>query len=401
MTKLYVAPGNPGTAAVGENVALRPEAVDDLLSWASRQAIDLTVVGPEAPLVDGVVDRFRAAGLRIAGPTKDAARLEGSKAFSKQFLKDHRIPTADFEVYQDSESAEEALRDGRFAFPVVVKADGLAAGKGVLICQDLEDAVDSVRRIMVERWFGDAGTQVVIEEFLVGEEASFMVFADGRCALPMVPSQDHKAVFDGDRGPNTGGMGAYSSEGILTAEQERYVLARIIQPTLDGMAGLGTPFSGILYAGLMLTAAGPKVLEFNVRFGDPETQVVLPRLKSDLVEILAGVADGDLSGIRPEWLPGAAVCVVMAAPGYPGKYPSGEKIGGIEAAESVPGVVVFHAGTRQADGALVTAGGRVLGVTATGNDLRSAIKTAYQGVERIESSGLQYRRDIGAKGLSR
>lgn len=401
LTALYTAPGNPGTGQIGTNVPLRLDALDDVVAWARAEGIDLTVVGPEAPLVQGIVDRFQAAGLPVAGPTGEAARLEGSKAFAKQFLKQHRIPTADFELYRDPEAAEEALRDGRFAFPAVVKADGLAAGKGVIICHDLEDAVDAVRRIMVERWFGDAGSEVVIEEFLTGEEASFMVFSDGARAVPMVPSQDHKAVFEGDQGPNTGGMGAYSTDGILTAEQQRFVLDRIIQPTIDGMAESGSPFQGILYAGLMLTGAGPKVLEFNVRFGDPETQAVLPRLRSDLLEVLTGVAHGDLSGVQLNWDPGACVCVVVAAHGYPGKYPVGQEITGIEQAEADGQTFVFHAGTRIENGKMVTAGGRVLGLTARGPDLQSAISTAYRGVAKVRFQDMYFRRDIGAKGLRR
>ncbi len=399
LSALYIAPGNPGTARLGTNVALSLEDPAGIVAFAKRQAIDLTVVGPEAPLVAGVVDCFQEAGLRIAGPTRAAARLEGSKAFTKRFLRDHHIPTADFEIYDDPEAAEEDLRDGRFAFPAVVKADGLAAGKGVMICQDLEDAVDAVRRIMIERWFGEAGSQVVVEEFLHGEEASFMVFSDGVRAVPMVASQDHKAAHEGDQGPNTGGMGAYSVDTILSPEQQRRVMDRIIQPTIDGMAEAGTPFRGVLYAGLMLTASGPKVLEYNVRFGDPETQAVLPRLRSDLLEVLAAAADGDLSGVRLEWSPEAAVCVVLASRGYPGKYPVGQEISGIEMAEEDPRTTVFHAGTRLEDGKLVVAGGRVLGVTATGANLEAAIMNVYESINRIHFRDMYYRRDIAAKGL--
>ncbi|GAB4220339.1 MAG: phosphoribosylamine--glycine ligase [Acidobacteriota bacterium] len=399
LTALYTVPGNPGTARLGTNVDLSLGDLDGLVAFAREHAIDLTVVGPEAPLVAGIVDRFQQAGLRIAGPTQAAARLEASKAFTKQFLQQHGIPTADFEVFDDPEVAEEALRDGRFAFPAVVKADGLAAGKGVMICQDLEDAVDAVRRIMIERWFGDAGSRVVVEEFLRGEEASFMVFTDGVRVVPMVASQDHKAVYEGDQGPNTGGMGAYSVDSILTPQQQQWILDRIIRPTVDGMAEAGTPFRGVLYAGLMLTPSGPKVLEYNVRFGDPEAQAVLPRLRSDLLEVLSAVADGDLSGIHLDWSPEAAVCVVIASRGYPGKYPVGQEISGITMAEEDPRTTVFHAGTRLENGKLVVAGGRVLGVTATGPDLEAAIMNVYESVNRIHFPDMYYRRDIAAKGL--
>jgi phosphoribosylamine--glycine ligase len=401
LTALYTAPGNPGTARLGTNVGLSPGDLDGLVAFAREHAIDLTVVGPEAPLVAGIVDRFQQAGLRIAGPTQAAARLEASKAFTKQFLKEHGIPTADFEVFEDPELAEEALRDGRFAFPAVVKADGLAAGKGVMICQDLEDAVDAVRRIMIERWFGDAGSRVVVEEFLRGEEASFMVFTDGVRVVPMVASQDHKAAYEGDQGPNTGGMGAYSVDSILTPEQQQWVLDRIIRPTVDGMAQAGTPFRGVLYAGLMLTSSGPKVLEYNVRFGDPETQAVLPRLRSDLLEVLSAVADGDLSRVHLDWSPEAAVCVVIASRGYPGKYPVGQEITGIKMAAEDPRTTVFHAGTREENGKLVVAGGRVLGVTATGPDLEAAIMNVYESINRIHFPDMYYRRDIATRGLKR
>lgn len=397
--EIFCAPGNPGTEQLGRNVALNPSDLDAVVSWVRDEGIDLTVVGPEAPLVAGVADRLREVGARVAGPSRAAAQLEGSKVFAKRFLAEVGVPTAAFDVYADPGEAEEAVRSGRFGYPVVVKADGLAAGKGVLICRTEAEALEAVGQVMRERRFGSAGDRVVVEEFLEGEEASFMVFTDGRRILPMVPSQDHKPVFDGDRGPNTGGMGAYSTDQLLDPGLRERILREIVEPTILGMAERGTPFQGILYAGLMLTAEGPKVLEFNVRFGDPEAQAVLPRLDSDLGAILAAVAEGNLAGVEPRWKPGAAVCVVLASRGYPGAYDTGHRIEGVEAAEADPQTVVFHAGTRRQNGRLVTAGGRVLGVTAWDEDLPSAIRRAYSGVEKIRFEGVHFRRDIGAKGL--
>ncbi|GAB4240956.1 MAG: phosphoribosylamine--glycine ligase [Acidobacteriota bacterium] len=397
--EIFCAPGNPGTEGLGRNVALNPSDIDAVAAWVNENGIDLTVVGPEAPLVAGVADRLREVGARVAGPSRAAAQLEGSKVFAKRFLAKAGVPTAAFEVYSDPEEAEKAVRSGKFGYPVVIKADGLAAGKGVLICRTEAEALDAVGQVMRERRFGAAGDRVVVEEFLEGEEASFMVFTDGRRILPMVPSQDHKPVFDADQGPNTGGMGAYSMDSLLEPALRERILREIIEPTVLGMADRGTPFQGILYAGLMLTAEGPKVLEYNVRFGDPEAQAVLPRLDSDLGEILAAVAEGNLAGVEPRWKPGAAVCVVLASRGYPGAYQTGREITGIEAAEADPQTVVFHAGTRREDGRLVTAGGRVLGVTSWDGDLPAAIRRAYAGVEKIHFEGAHFRRDIGAKGL--
>ena len=401
LSGLYSAPGNPGTGELGQNVPIPASDLDGLLNFARQEQIDLTIVGPEAPLVDGIVDRFEADGLRVAGPRQGAAQLEGSKVFSKDFMQRHGIPTARYNSYGDAGAAAEALRRGEYEFPVVVKADGLAAGKGVLICQDLDESLDAIRLVMEERKFGTAGEQAVIEEFLVGEEVSFMVFTDGSRVLPMVPSQDHKAIYDGDKGPNTGGMGAYSVDWILTPEIREQVLDQVIGATIDGMAAEGHPFQGVLYAGLMLTAGGPKVLEFNVRFGDPETQVLLPRLESDLLEVFWSIAQGELDLTEVDWVEDATVCVVLAAPGYPGSYQKGIPIQGIEKAEADPHTVVFHAGTALQDDVLVSSGGRVLGVTSTAPTLGEAIQRAYQGAEKIEFSGKYYRRDIGAKGLAK
>ena len=401
VSEVICAPGNAGTAVSGRNVPLNTGNLDEVAAFARSESVDLTVVGPEAPLVAGIVDRFRREGLRIAGPTAAAARLEGSKVFTKQFLQEHQIPTAGFAVFDSAEEAEAQLSAGRFEFPAVIKADGLAAGKGVLICGDLETALDAIRSTMRSRDFGSAGDRILIEEFLTGEETSFMVFTDGENILPMVPSQDHKAIYEGDRGPNTGGMGAYSVDFLLDDQLRSQILAGVIEPTLRGMADRGTPFQGILYAGLMLTADGPKVLEFNVRFGDPETQAVVPRLDSDLFELFWALAEGDISGHEAVWSKEAAVCVVVASKGYPGSYSKGFEISGIPMAEEDSQTVVFHAGTALQDGKIVTNGGRVLGVTSLGSDLESAIIKVYEAVNKIHFEDMYYRHDIAAKGLKK
>ncbi len=401
VSEIICAPGNPGCALLGRNVSVSLGKLDEVVSLARNVSADLTVVGPEAPLVDGIVDRFRGEGLRIAGPTAAAAQLEGSKVFSKQFLQDQNIPTARFAVFESANAAESALKAGQFEFPTVIKADGLAAGKGVLICEGLEPALDAVRSTMRSHDFGSAGDRIVIEEFLTGEETSFMVFTDGEHILPMVPSQDHKAAYEGDRGPNTGGMGAYSVDFLLDDQLRSRIMSTIIEPTLRGMSERGTPFQGILYAGLMLTADGPKVLEFNVRFGDPETQAVVPRLDSDLFELFWALAEGDLSGSEVAWKKDAAVCVVVASKGYPGPYSKGYEISGIPMAEEDSQTIVFHAGTALQNGNIVTGGGRVLGVTSLGPDLESAIIRVYEGVNKIHFQDMYYRRDIAAKGLKR
>ena len=401
LSALYCAPGNPGTARLGRNLPVSASDLDGLLEVARGEQIDVTIIGPEAPLVDGLVDRFQAEGRKIAGPSRQAARLEGSKVFAKDFMQRHGIPTARYRTCGEAGEAARGLERGEYEFPVVVKADGLAAGKGVLICRDLEESLQAVRLVMEKRAFGEAGERVVIEEFLEGEEVSFMVFTDGRRIVPMVPSQDHKAIYDGDQGPNTGGMGAYSVDWLLTPELRQEVLDRIIGPTIEGMAAEGSPFRGVLYAGLMLTDDGPRVLEFNVRFGDPETQVLLPRLESDLLEVFSSIARGELAEGGLEWADDATVCVVLAAPGYPGSYPKGIPIEGIEEAEAESGTVVFHAGTTRRNDILVSSGGRVLGVTSRAADLKRAIDLAYRGVEKIEFEGKYCRRDIGARGLAR
>ena len=401
LSELYCAPGNPGTAELGSNVNVGASDIDGLLEFSQRERIDLTVVGPEAPLVKGIVDCFEQAGLLVAGPSRSAAALEGSKTFAKDFMKRHNIPTADYEVVTELESAKATLESGKFQFPLVVKADGLAAGKGVFICNDLSEGLHALQLIMEERKFGSAGNKLVIEEFLEGEEVSFMVFTDGKRIIPMVPSQDHKAIFDGDRGPNTGGMGAYSVDWILNENMKQQVLSKIIQPTILGMASENNPFRGVLYAGLKLSPDGPKVLEFNVRFGDPETQVLLPRMKGDLVEVFSSIASGDISRCSVEWHSDAVVCVVLASSGYPGEYLKGTPITGLGEAHSDSNVVVFQAGTTESYNQLITNGGRVLGVTARAASLEEAILHAYQAAEKIKFKGKYLRTDIGAKGMAK
>jgi phosphoribosylamine--glycine ligase len=353
---------------------------------AAAQSIhaDLTVIGPEAPLVAGVVDRFRANGLRVVGPRAEAAQLEGSKVFAKEFFQQHHIPTAEYAICETPDHARMAL--GRFGYPVVLKADGLAAGKGVIIAHNPAEAEAALTTLQ---------GRLVIEEFLQGEEVSFIALCDGRNVIPFAPTQDHKAVFDGDQGPNTGGMGAYSDSAILSDAQAQEVLDKVILPTVAA-----TAFTGFLYAGLMMTAAGPKVLEFNVRLGDPETQPLMHRLAGDFLPVLMDAAEGCLGGHALEWRPGPSVCVVLASAGYPSSYEVGKEICGLGDAENT-GATVFQAGTRILHGRLETAGGRVLGVTATGADLRSAIDAAYAGASRVQFEGMHYRRDIGRKGLSR
>lgn len=399
--EIYCSPGNAGIAAAAKTRLLPKLPLQQLLEFAVDQDVDLAVVGPEASLVDGIGDLFRRAGVPLVGPSAEAARLEGSKAFAKDFMARHRIPTAAYRIFDEPSAAARALRSGFFDFPVVLKADGLAAGKGVLICADLEEANAALDRIMIARRFGAAGDRLVIEEFLRGEEASFMVLADGAGnVVPMVPSQDHKQIFEGDRGPNTGGMGAYSMDGLLSATLRQRILDEVILPTVDGMNQEGQPFAGILYAGLMLTADGPQVLEYNVRFGDPEAQVILPRLRSDLATLLLQAARGDLASTQAEWSPEAAVCVVAAAKGYPGSYPKGQELSGLAQADRMENLVVFHAGTSQVDGRFVTSGGRVLGVTALAPSLEEAVRRAYSGLREIQFDGIYYRRDIAHRRLA-
>ena len=399
MEEIYCAPGNAGIAQEAE---CRPADVSNpaqILELANEIKADLTVVGPEAPLVAGVVDEFKRAGRVIVGPTQAAARLEGSKIFSKQFMQRHSIPTARFKVAESFDRAVKALAD--FSSPVVIKADGLAAGKGVVIAHTREEAEKTLDEFMRQRTLGSAGERVILEETLVGEELSFIVLTDGRAILPLVPTQDHKAVFDNDQGPNTGGMGAYSEDSILDESLRDEIIRNIVAPTLAGIAAEGTPYQGFLYCGLMLTAQGPKVLEYNVRMGDPEAQPIVMRLRSDLVELLVASSEERLAVLEPHWSPNPSVCVVLASRGYPGKPEVGKIITGIDAAETRGGVKVFHAGTKFENFQLLSTGGRVLGVTATAEDLPCAIACAYTAVSKIDFSGMHYRHDIGAKALRR
>jgi len=396
--KVFGAPGNPGIAKVGECVNIPAADIKALADFAEREGIDLTVVGPEAPLVAGIVDEFEKRSLRIFGPTKAAAQLEGSKAFAKEMMKRWGVPTADFKVFDNPKEAKAYIKEK--GAPIVVKADGLAAGKGVTVAKTVEEALQAVDRIMVEKVFGEAGNKVVIEDCLVGEEASYLVVTDGERFIPLATSQDHKQVFDGDKGPNTGGMGAYSPAPVLSPEMEKEVQEKIIKPILKGMREEGHPFKGILYAGLMITEEGPKVLEFNVRFGDPEAQVILRRLNTDLVEVFNSVIDGKLIK-ELSWIPETAICVVLASKGYPGKYEKGKEITGIEEAEKLDNVVIFHAGTAVKDGKLVTNGGRVLNVTALGKDISEARENVYRAIEKVHFDGMHFRKDIGLKALKR
>jgi len=397
--KLVCAPGNPGMAGLGECVAADLNDIAGLATLAERRKADLTVVGPEAPLVAGVADEFTRRGLPVVGPTKAAAELEGSKVFAKEFMKRHGIPTAGFTACWDHGDAYSALC--AVEWPVVIKADGLAAGKGVRIAQEPDEATAIIEAFMEKGELGAAGEKVVIEECLEGEELSFIVLTDGKTVLPLAPTQDHKRLRDNDQGPNTGGMGAYSDDAIADAPLRARLMKEIVEPTLRGLEAEGRPYSGFLYFGLMLTAEGPRLLEFNCRMGDPECQPLVARLEDDLAETLANLAAGKLSGSSLQWSANASACVVLASAGYPGKPETGKAITGIEAAEKLEGVTVFHAGTKLADGKLVTAGGRVLGVTARGTDLRDAVDHAYAAVEKIRFEGMQFRRDIAARGLKR
>ena len=397
MEEIYCAPGNPGIAREAECLPVNLASPKEILELARSIQADLTVVGPEVPLVAGVVDEFERGGVAIVGPTKAAAQLEGSKSFSKLFMQRHDIPTARFAVAENFEDAVKALAG--FGFPVVVKANGLAAGKGVVVAQNREEAEKALDNFMRRKSLGDAGEKVVIEECLTGEEMSFIVLTDGRGIMPLAPTQDHKAVFDNDLGPNTGGMGAFSDNSILSDRQRENIVRRIVAPTLAGMAAEGTPYRGFLYCGLMVTEDSPKVLEYNVRLGDPETQPIMMRLRLDLVDLLLSLRDGQLSAQEVHWSPNPAVCVVLCSKGYPGTPETGQMITGIPEAESLGGVKVFFAATKVQDRQLVTSGGRVLGVTALAEDLPSAIERAYTAVDKIHFEGMHFRRDIGAKGL--
>ncbi|MDD6698862.1 MAG: phosphoribosylamine--glycine ligase [Selenomonas sp.] len=400
-TKLYAIPGNPGMAAVAECVSgISIEDNEAVVAFAEEHAIDLVVIGPEVPLTNGIVDAFEAAGILAFGPRKAAAELEGSKAFSKGLMKKYGIPTAKYEVFTDAEAAKDYVRQE--GAPIVIKADGLAAGKGVIVAETCDEALAAVADIMEDQEFGAAGNRVVIEEFMEGEEASLLCFTDGETIVPMISSQDHKRAYDGDKGPNTGGMGTYAPAPVMTPAMIEATKEKILKPVIAAMKQEGRTYQGCLYAGLMITKDGPKVVEFNARFGDPETQVVLPLLKSDLVDIMVACAkgDGSLKDLDIAWSDGAAVCVVLASGGYPKSYRKGYEITGLDEAEKL-GCHVFHAGTAERDGSVVTAGGRVLGVVAEAADVRAAVDKAYQGVNVIDFKDKMFRHDIAHRALER
>jgi phosphoribosylamine--glycine ligase len=397
LKKLYIAPGNPGTARWGENVALKTEDTAEIVKFATENKVELVMVGPEAPLADGVVEALGAAGIKAFGPSKAAAQLEADKSFSKQIMRSSAVSTAEGRTFTRFEDAKAYIASRDEA--VVVKAAGLAKGKGVIVCNEPSDGILAAEKIMVDRIFGSAGDRIVVEDKLIGEEASILAFVDGRSIYVMESAQDHKPIGDGDTGPNTGGMGAYSPAPIVTDAMMSQIEREILVPVVDCMNRNETPYKGVLYAGLMITAGGPRVLEFNVRFGDPETQPMLMRLKSDLLEACLAVCEQKLDEITLEWDSRPAVCVVMASGGYPGDYEKGKVITGIDQAEQLKDVVVFHAGTAMKDGKLVTAGGRVLGVTAVGGTIADAKKQAYEAVSRISFEGARYRRDIADKAI--
>lgn len=399
VTKIYAAPGNPGMKGLAECVDLDIADLDGLADWAEKHAIDLTVVGPEAPLVAGIVDVFSARGLTIFGPSAKAAEIEGSKIFSKELMEKYGVPTAFFKVCDNLADARAFVEEK--GAPIVIKADGLAAGKGVVVAMTKDEALDALDDMMGHHKFGSAGNRVVIEEFMEGEEASLLAFTDGKTIVPMLAAQDHKRVNDGDQGPNTGGMGAYCPAPVMTAALKEKTVKEVLRPIVDALAKEGRPYSGCLYAGLMIKGDSVKVVEFNARFGDPETQVVLPLLKSDLAQIMVACAKGTLRPEMVEWSDKAAVCVVMASGGYPGSYKKGLPITGLKAAGAMEDVVVFHAGTREEDGKILTNGGRVLGVTAVADDIPSAQQKAYDAVDKIHFDGAHFRQDIAWRALRR
>jgi phosphoribosylamine--glycine ligase len=403
LTELIAAPGNPGIARHARCVPIRDDALDDLVGLARAERIDLTVVGPEVPLALGIADRFRAAGLAIFGPTAAAARMESSKVFSKDLMVRHAIPTARFKSFDDATAARAFCRE--LGAPLVVKADGLAAGKGAIVCRTLAEADRAIALCLEEQAFGASGLSVVVEEFMVGEEASLFVITNGAAVLPMGVAQDHKTVFDDDQGPNTGGMGAYSPAPVMDAAMCDRVMDEIARPAVAAMAKEGAPYAGFLFVGVMVTRDGPRVVEFNCRFGDPECQAIMPRLDTDLLPLLEAVAHDRGLPAALAWRPEASVCVVLSSGGYPGKYETGRPILGLDERGGLTGgaadVNVFHAGTAMRDGVLVTAGGRVLGVQALGRDIPTAIATAYDAAGRVQFQGAHFRRDIGRRALSR
>jgi phosphoribosylamine--glycine ligase len=399
VSEVVCAPGNGGMAQIARCVPADMNSVESMLAVVESEQPGLTVVGPEVPLSLGIVDALQERGFPVFGPTRAAAMLEASKAFAKRFLQRHNIPTAHYAVCTSPAELEKAIE--MFHPPIVVKADGLAAGKGVLICDTRSDALEAANNLFSGSLLGTREQQVILEEFLQGDEISFLCLSDGRHVAPLVPAQDHKRIGEGDTGLNTGGMGVYSTDTLLEPAMREWILHHIAQPTIQGMAEEDTPFAGVLYIGLMMTARGPEVLEFNARFGDPETQAILMRLESDLVEAMEACVEGRLSDTELRWTPGAAACVIASSAGYPGSYTTGFPISGLEVAARVPGVQVFHSGTALKVGQIVTSGGRVLGVTAAGEDLEQALGKAYEALGEIQFEGMYYRRDIGHRALRR
>ena len=396
--KIYAVPGNPGMEAVAECIPGSVEDNEALVKLAQEKKVGLVVVGPEVPLTNGIVDDMAAVGIPSFGPQKSAAQLEGSKSFSKGIMKKYGIPTAKYEVFTDADKAKAYIRQE--GAPIVIKADGLAAGKGVIVAETLQQALDAIDEIMCDKAFGNAGSSVVVEEFMDGEEASVLAFTDGKTIVPMIPSQDHKRALDGDKGPNTGGMGTYAPAPVITPELMQRVQKEILEPTIAAMRAEGKEYKGCLYAGLMITAQGPKVVEFNARFGDPETQVVLPLLDSDLGKIMLACTNGTLADTEIKWKDKAAVCVVMSAGGYPAKYRKGDAISGLDDAAAA-GALVFHAGTAKKDGKVVTNGGRVLGIVALGDDIKAAVDKVYEDVRLVDFADVFYRKDIAHRALNR
>lgn len=397
VSHIYCAPGNAGISQLAQCININTDNIDELVGFAKKMKVDLTIVGPELPLSRGIVNEFGKWGLQIFGPSKEAAEIESSKIFSKYLMKKYNIPTADYKAFQDIREAYDYIKQQ--TFPLAIKADGLAAGKGVFIVNDLNQAEGALNSLMIRKNFGNAGEKVIVEEFLEGEEVSILAFSDGKTVVPMVSSQDHKNIFDNDQGPNTGGMGAYSPVPFYTDRVREKVWQEILNPTINGLRTEGREYKGVLYAGLILTKEGPKVLEFNARFGDPETQVILPRLETDLIEILTAVIEGNLYQIDIKWKKNAAVCVVVASGGYPGEYQKGKIINGLEELEEMRDGLAFHAGTKFQDGRMITSGGRVLGITAWGNTISNAKEKAYEGVEKIYFENMYYRRDIATKAI--
>lgn len=396
--KIYAAPGNGGIASIAECVDLAVDNLTGLAEFARQQSIDLTVVGPELPLTLGIVDEFEARGLKIFGPSKEASVIEGSKAFAKEFMHKYHIPTASFKIFSSHFEALDFVKSA--GYPLVLKADGLAGGKGAIVCKNINDASEAVEKMMVQQVFGAAGLKLVVEEFMIGEEVTVMAFTDGKNIVPMVPSQDHKQVFDGDQGPNTGGMGAYAPAGVINARLMKRIGDEILEPTVRGLAAENRMYKGVLYCGLMITNRGVKVLEYNCRFGDPETQVVLPLLESDLAEVFDNIADGYLDVEEVKWADRSAVCVVMASKGYPGKYETGQVIQGLDSVQPDDGLV-FHAGTRLENGKFLTGGGRVLSAVSYGESIKDAITNAYRLVDKINFENKYFRRDIGWRARNR